>query len=57
MLRLILRVQMVEVAEKLIESVHCRKEVVSVTEMVLAELSGGVALWLEQFSNRRIECR
>src|SRR5262249_18612534 len=39
--------EVVQVAEKFIEAVHGGKELVQVTEMVLAELPGGVALRLE----------
>jgi hypothetical protein len=48
---------MVEVAKKLVETMHGGQEFVAVAEMVLAELSGRVALWLEQFGNRRILLR
>src|SRR5262249_38774879 len=41
--RLFLGVQMVEVAEKLVEAVHGRQVFVAVAEMVLTELAGGVA--------------
>jgi hypothetical protein len=37
------RVEMIEVAEKLIEAVHGRQILVQVAEMVFAELPGGVA--------------
>jgi hypothetical protein len=43
MLRLLLGVEVVEIAEELIEAVHRRQEFVAVAEMVLAELAGGVA--------------
>src|SRR5579871_2728985 len=43
---LLLGVQMVEVAEELIEAVDGRQELVAVAEMVLAELAGGVTEWL-----------
>ena len=42
-LRLLLGVQMVEVAEELVEAVDGRQELVAVAEVVLAELAGGVA--------------
>ena len=54
MLRLILGIEMVEVAEELVEPVHRRQELVAVAEVVLAKLAGGVALRLEQFGERRI---
>src|SRR5215203_821823 len=42
-LRLLFGVQVVEVAEELVEAVVGRQELVLVTEVVLAELAGGVA--------------
>src|SRR5262249_30488642 len=54
MFRFVLRVEMIEVAEELVEAVHCRQEFVAVAEVVLAELSGRVALWLQQLGNGRI---
>ena len=39
MLRFVLGIQMIEVAEELVETMHCRQEFVAITEMVLAELS------------------
>ena len=47
-LRLFLGVQVVEVAEELVEAVVGRQHVVEVAEVVLAELAGGVALVLQQ---------
>jgi hypothetical protein len=43
MLRLLLGVEVVEVAEELVEAVHGRQELVAVAQVVLAELAGGVA--------------
>ena len=43
-LRLLLGVEVVEVAEELVEAVHGGQELVAVAEVVLAELAGGVAL-------------
>src|ERR1700758_1403047 len=40
---------MVEIAEKLVEAVDSRQELVAVTEMVLAELAGRIAKRFEQF--------
>ena len=54
MLRLVLGVEVVEVAEELVEAVDRRQELVAVAEVVLAELAGGVALRLEQFGERRV---
>ena len=53
-LRLLLGVEVVEVAEELVEAVHGRQELVAVAEMVLAELAGGVALRLEQLGEGRV---
>src|SRR6478752_5115231 len=57
MLGLILGVQVVEVAKKLVEAVNGRQEFVAIAEMVLAELSGRVALRLEQLGNCRVLLR
>ena len=46
------RVQVIEVAEKLVEPVHRRQELVQVAQMVLAELAGLVALRLEHGRER-----
>jgi hypothetical protein len=46
-LGLVLGVQMVEIAEKLIEAVDRRQKLIAVAEAVLAELSGHVTLRLE----------
>jgi hypothetical protein len=40
--------------KNLVEAVHHRQELVLVAEMVLAELSGGVAERLQKFGNGRI---
>ena len=45
---------MIEVAEELVEAVHRRQELVLVAEMVLAELTGGVAERLQQFRDGRV---
>ena len=42
---------MVEVAEEFVETMHCRQKLIFVTEMVLAELAGHVAVRLEQFGD------
>src|SRR4029078_12596943 len=57
MLGLILGVQVIEVAEKLVEAVNGRQEFVAVAEMVLAEWSGRVALRVEQLGNGRVLLR
>ena len=50
------RVQVIEVAEELVEPMHRGEEFVEVAQMVLAELPGGVAHGLERRGNRR-RCR
>src|SRR6185369_347743 len=52
--RLFLRVQVVKVAIELVEAVVRRQHVVAVTQVVLAELAGHVALGLEHGGNRRV---
>ena len=51
---LLLGVQVIEVAEELVEAVHGGQELVAVAEVVLAKLAGHVALGLEQFGERRV---
>ena len=53
-LRVLLGVQVIEVAVELVEAVHGRQEAVLVAEMVLAELAGGVAERLEQLGDGRV---
>ena len=58
--RLFLGVQVIEVAEELVEAVFGGQEFVLVAEMVLAKLPGIIAERLEKFGNARIlraECR
>ncbi len=52
-LRLLLGVQVIEIAEELVEAVLGRQVLVAVAEMVLAELAAGVALVLEQVGDGR----
>ena len=54
LLRLLLGIQVIEVAEPFVEAVHGRQELVAVAQVVLAELAGGVALRLQHFGQRRI---
>src|SRR5690349_16348089 len=42
---------MIEVAEKLVETVHGRKKLILVPKMVLAELAGRVTEWFQQLCN------
>ena len=53
-LRLFLGVEVIEVAEELVEAVHGRQVFVAVAEVVLAELAGGVAERLEQLGDGRV---
>ena len=54
MFRLVLGVQVIEIPIELIEAVARREELILVTKVVLAELSGGVPLVLEQLCDRRV---
>ena len=54
MLRLLLRVEVVEVAEELVEAVHRRQVLVAVAQVVLPELAGRVPLLLQKVGDRRI---
>ena len=53
-LGLLLRVEVVEVAEELVEAVDGRQVLVQVAEVVLAELAGGIAVGLEQLGDRHV---
>jgi hypothetical protein len=53
-LRLLLRVQVVEVAEELVEAVAGRQELVLVAQVVLPELPGGIAERLHDLGDGRI---
>ena len=57
MLGLILGIEVVKIAEELVEAVDGRKKLVAVTEVVLPELRGHVAERLEQLGERRILIR
>ena len=46
--RVLHRVEVIEVAEELVEAVHGRQELVAVAQVVLAELAGGVAHRLQR---------
>ncbi len=49
--RVFLGIEMIEIAEELIEAVHCRQKFVAIAEMVLAELAGGIAERLERLGD------
>ena len=51
-LRLFLGIEMVEVAEELVEAVIGRQHVIEIAEVVLAELAGRIALVLQQRRDR-----
>ena len=53
-LELLLRVEVIERAEELVEPVRGRQRLVRVAQVVLAELRGHVALLLEQFGDRHV---
>ena len=58
LLRLLLGIEVIEVAEELVEAVHGRQKFVAVAEMVLAELAGGVAERLQQLGDGHVlACR
>ena len=46
-LRLLLRVEVIQIAKKFIEAMYGRKMIVAVPEVVLAKLAAGVALLLQ----------
>src|SRR5581483_9927766 len=50
-LRLLLGVEVVEIAEELVEAVDCGQELVAIAQVVLAELARGVAERLEQLGD------
>ena len=54
LLGLLLGVQVVEIAEELVEAVNGRQVLVAVAQMVLAELARGVALLLEERGDRHV---
>jgi hypothetical protein len=53
-LGLLLGVEVVEVAEELVEPVRRRQELVAVAEVVLAELARGVAVRLQRGGDGRV---
>jgi hypothetical protein len=50
--RIFHRIEVIKVAEELVEAVHCRQKLVFVAEVVLAELAGGVPHSFERGGNR-----
>ena len=55
MLGLFFGVEVVEIAEELIETVHRRQMLVTIAEMVLAELTGAITLVLHGAGDGRID--
>src|SRR5262249_24293235 len=53
-LGLLLGVEVIEIAEELVKSVRRGKELIAVAELVLAELSCGVAKRFQEFGDRRV---
>ena len=53
-LGLFLGVQVIQVAEELVEAMHRRQVLVAIAEVVLAELAGGVPETLEDLRDRRV---
>ena len=53
-LRLLLRVQVIKIAEELVEAVNRRDKLIAIAEVVFSELAGRVALRLEQLGERRV---
>jgi hypothetical protein len=55
-LGLFFRIEVIQVAEKLIEAVHRRQILVAISEMVLAELTSCIPKRLQQLCNSRVFC-
>ena len=49
--RFLMGIEMVEVAEELVEAMHGREVLVEIAEVILAELAGGVPHWLEELGD------
>ena len=54
MLRLLLGVEVIEIAEELVEAVHGRQECIAVSEMIFTELAGGVAERFQSLGDRDV---
>src|SRR5262245_64385155 len=52
--RLLLRIEMIQISEEFVEAVLRRQELVLISKVVLAKLSGGVAERLEHLGDGRI---
>jgi hypothetical protein len=54
LLRFLFGIQVIEVAEELVEPMYRRKEFVTVTQVILSELSAGIGARLQQLGKRRV---
>jgi hypothetical protein len=52
---LLLGIEVIKVAEELVEPVHGRQRFVAIADVVLAELAGGIAEILEQAANGGVQ--
>src|SRR5678815_5010772 len=53
-LRFLLRVEVIEIAKPFVETMHGGQKFISITEMILAKLGGGIALGFQHLRQRRI---
>src|SRR5262249_46559026 len=53
-LRILLRVEMIEIAVELVKTMHRRQVLIAIAEMILSELSGGVTQRLEELGDRYV---
>ena len=54
LLRLLFGIEVIEIAEELVEPMHCRKELVGIPQMILSELAAGIAERFQQFGERGV---
>ena len=54
LLRFLFGIEVIEVAEELAEPMYRRKEFVAVTQVILSELSAGIAARLQQLGKRGV---
>jgi hypothetical protein len=54
LLRFLFGIEVIEVAEELVEPMYRRKEFVAVTQVILSELSAGIAARLQQLGKRGV---
>jgi len=55
-LRILLGIEVVEIAEEFVEAMYRRQILVAIAEMVFAELAGCIAERLQQLVDRRVSC-